>query len=259
MRQLRDAVIPGFSPRCAPVAFPATIPRNSREAIRILDGLVPESGNLAPSESWRRMLGGRNRHNHERQQAAKARRDAILIWLRQRRRCFYCEILGEYAPSEQIIIRHGDGAMLAKALGVGSATVCRDLSALQATHPSVFGQPNCGIDYDSYMAGWKYSHRTQFGNKQPQQNLRYPNNQNGPAARMHHAVSRAIGQDVMNPTGNTAGIPAMNDTTRSTPEPIFEHTKVSDFLLLLKMNCPDDEALFIPARRRSQSRRKATA
>ncbi|NQV25769.1 MAG: hypothetical protein HQ518_15530, partial [Rhodopirellula sp.] len=253
MRQLRDAVIPNFSPRCAPAAFPATIPRNSREAIRILDGLVPESGNLAPSESWRRMLGGRNRYNHERQQAAKARRDAILIWLRQRRRCFYCEILGEYAPSEQIIIRHGDGAMLAKALGVGRATVCRDLSAIQATHPSIFGQQNCGIDYDTYMAGWKYSHRTELGNEQPRQNLRYPNNQHGPAARMHHAVSRAIGRDVMNQSGTAAGIPVASDTAKSASKPVHEHTTVFAFLLLLKMNCPEDETLVKPVRRRSQS------
>tara|TARA_R110002072_G_scaffold302354_1_gene484886 strand:+ start:67505 stop:68284 length:780 start_codon:yes stop_codon:yes gene_type:complete len=259
MRPLRDAVIPAVSDRCTPAAFLSNVPRNSRESIRMLDGLGPESGNLALSESWRRMLGGRNRYNHQRQQAAKARRDAILIWLRERRRCFYCEILGAYAPSEQIIVRHGDGAMLAKALGVGRATVCRDLSALQATHPSVFGQQNCGIDYDSYMAGWKYSHRNEFGNEQPHQNLRYPNNQHGPTARMHHAISLAIGRDVMNRSRTAAGSPVASDTSRSTSGPIHEQTKVSDFLLLLKMNCPVDEALFMPARRRSQSRRNATA
>ena len=259
MRQIRDVVIPGFSPRRAGDAFPSTAPQDSHNSIRILGRLIPVSGNLASSESWRRMIGGRNRYNHARQQVAKARRNAILIWLKQHRRCFYCEILGEYAPSERIIIRHGDGAMLAKALGVGRATVCRDLSALQATYPAVFGQQNCGVDYDVYMAGWKYAHRTELGNEQPQQNLRYPQKQHGPAARALHAVSRTMRIDIANLSAAASRTHFTGGTDSPESETDADPGTIAGFLNLLRTNCPNDENPGLPVRRLVETRQNVTA
>jgi hypothetical protein len=161
----------------------------------MLEGLRPTSGNLAPEESWRRMLGGRQRYNHERQQKAKARRDAILIWLMENRMYLPTKRLG-YLGTDYIVARHGDGALLAKALGVGKATVCRDLSALQATRLALFGKPNIEANYEEYMTFWRYAHRTGLGNEQPGHNLRFPRAQRGPEARTRRNVVKALGHDV---------------------------------------------------------------
>lgn len=51
----------------------------------LLEGVRPTAGNLASEESWRRMIGGRNRYNRERRQMAHSRRAAILLWLMESR------------------------------------------------------------------------------------------------------------------------------------------------------------------------------
>jgi hypothetical protein len=190
--RFKNAVIPDYPSRAKPQAFPEKVARSASGSIRMLEGLKPTSGNLAASESWRRMLGGRKRYNSERQQIAHARRNALLIWLMNHRMNYWCDLVDVFIPVERIVIHHGDGAMLAKALGVGKATVCRDLSALQAVQPMLFGKQTCGITYAEYMCGWRYSHRTGMGNEQPHHNLRFPLTQHGPAARRSNSVERNL-------------------------------------------------------------------
>lgn len=72
--------------------------------------------------------------------------------------------------------------LLARALGIGKATVCRDLSALQATEPALSGKPHLAIDYDESMTFWRAYRQNGLGNEQPSHNLRFPLAQRGPAA-----------------------------------------------------------------------------
>lgn len=190
--RFNDAVVPNYPSKTPPAAFPQKIPRSYTESMTLLEGLKPTSGNLAAAESWRRMLGGRNRYNSERQQIVRARRNALLTWLMNYRMNFWCDSLDLFVPVERIIIQHGDGAMIAKALGVGKATICRDFSALQAVDPVLFGKRSCGASYAEYMCGWRYAHRTGMGNEQPDHNLRFPRNQHGPAARTSNIVERNL-------------------------------------------------------------------
>jgi hypothetical protein len=222
--RFKNAVVPGY---------PSKVPRSASGPIRMLEGLKPTSGNLAASESWRRMLGGRKRYNSERQQIAHARRNALLRWLMNHRMNYWCDLLDVFVPVERIIIQHGDGAMLAKALGVGKATVCRDLSALQAVCPSLFGKQTCGVTYAEYMCSWRYSHRTGMGNEQPHHNLRFPLTQHGPAARRSNSVERNL------PTR----APVMKEIDPSSYMGSDEHETSSEipmvktFLRILDKNC----------------------
>ena len=150
-RSLHDVVDPHFPSRVPPQPFPTKVPRNGREALQMLEGLRPTSGNLAPKEAWRRLLGGRKRHNHQRQAIAKARRLAILDWLIDNRTYLWCDIIGECVPIDRVIVQHGYGAMLAKALGVGKSTLCRDLSAIHAVHPASFGKLHIWIASDDLL------------------------------------------------------------------------------------------------------------
>ncbi|QDU37662.1 hypothetical protein Mal4_19770 [Maioricimonas rarisocia] len=192
-RRIRDAVIEGYPSKFVPETLPATVPRTAAQATAILDGLRPTPANLAPSESWRRMVGGRKRYNVDRQNNAMARREAILAWLLRHRQAVWFDVLGEYCPVDRIVMRHGDGAMLARALHVGKATICRDLSALQAVAPRLFGLNCCEVTYEEYMGGWRYAHRAEMGNEQPHQNLRFPANQNGPKSRTRRVAHAATG------------------------------------------------------------------
>lgn len=238
--RFKDAVVPGYPSNAKMQTFPANVSRSGKESIRVLEGLKPTSGNLAASESWRRMLGGRKRYNSERQQIARSRRNALLVWLMNHRMCWWCDLLDEFVPAERIIIRHGDGAMLAKALGVGKATVCRDLSALQAVEPRLFGKQTCGVTYAEYMCSWRYSHRTGMGNEQPDHNLRFPQNQHGPAARKSNRVQRNL--------PSPAPVVQKTDLSSFTvaEEPGGEHEAcgviptVKAFLRILDENCEDE-------------------
>lgn len=203
--------------------------------MQLLEGLRPTSGNLAPEESWRRMIGGRKRYNHERQQTARARRDAILIWLMENR--MYARTKLGYLGTDRIVVQHGDGVLLAKALGVGKATVCRDLSALQATQPALFGSRHLDIGYEEYMAFWRYAHRHGLGNEQPVHNLRFPRTQRGPAARIRRNVERALGRDVYAP--QPANSPASGDVgTESDQKSTDASPTTAEFLAMLDRNCP---------------------
>jgi hypothetical protein len=249
-RRLNDAVIPGFPSSVPPEQIPAGTPRSPSDAMQMLEGLRPTSGNLAPEESWRRMLGGRKRYNHGRQQTAKARRDAILIWLMENRMYVPTKRLG-YLGTDYIVARHGDGALLAKALGVGKATVCRDLSALQATQPGLFGKRNLEIDYEEYMTFWRYAHRTGLGNEQPGHNLRFPRAQRGPEARTRRSVVKALGHDVYQPSGKPDSIPLTTETA-GPREPPGAILTAGDFLAILDKNCPPQ----VPHTRCLRSRRR---
>ena len=235
-RRLKDAVIPGFPSSVPPEAFPARTPSSPADAMQMLEGLRPTSGNLAAKESWRRMLGGRKRYNHERQQTAKARRDAILIWLMENRMYLRSRRLG-WLGTDFIIVRHGDGALLAKALGVGRATLCRDLSALQATRPALFGKWNLEASYEEYMHFWRYAHRTRLGNEQPEHNLRFPRAQRGPEARTRRSVVKALGRDVYEPSGKPERPPQTTETA-DPKEPQEAIPTAGDFLAILDKNCP---------------------
>jgi len=239
-RSLHDVVDPHFPSRVPPQPFPTKVPRNGREALQMLEGLRPTSGNLAPEESWRRLLGGRNRHNHQRQEIAKARRLAILDWLIDNRTYLRGDIIGECVPIDRVIVQHGDGAMLAKALGVGKATICRDLSAIQAGHPAAFGERNVGIAYDEYMHFWRYAHRTHFGEEQPYHNLRFPKNQNGPMARVKRSVVRALGRDVY--AGQPVETESATDTDEKSAGADEQNSQtvptVAEFRKVLNQSCP---------------------
>lgn len=242
MRSLKDAVITDYPSRFKPDEFPASQLTSSREANQLLDHLQPTHGNLAPSESWRRMLGGRKRYNWKRQQTAKARRNAIFIWLMQNRTNLFDDVFREWTPIDWIIVRHGDGAMLAKALGVGKATVCRDLSALQATQPRWFGSNTCEVGYDEYMAGWKYAHRTGMGDDQPHHNLRFPKNQHGPAARDRNVVASMFGQQAPSHRCSSSKQPdSQSETDSETGGCEATVRSVEVHLTLLRQNCPEDE------------------
>lgn len=246
----RDAVQPDYPSRIQPQSFPTTVPRTGRDALEVLDSLRPSSGNLAQSEAWRRMLGGRKRYNHQRQQVARARREAILCWLMDNRIWHFCRLFGEHFRVNRIIVRHGDGAMLARALNVGKATICRDLSALQAESPSLFGRQNCGISYDEYMAGWRYAHRTRIGNEQPHHNLRFPSNQRGPEARTKRAAMKASGRVVYADRAD-AGIRRSGSEARNATAPANGPTPtVEDFLTMLNQKCPTGAPPELPPRRR---------
>jgi hypothetical protein len=249
-RRLEDAVIPGFPSSVPPEPFPARTPRSPADAMQMLEGLRPTSGNLAADEFWRRMVGGRKRYNHGRQQTAKARRDAILIWLMENRMYLPTRWLG-YLGTDYIVARHGDGALLAKALGVGKATVCRDLSALQATQPALFGKRSIGMNYAEYMEFWRHAHRTGLGNEQPEHNLRFPHAQRGPEARTRRSVVKALGHDVYQPSGKPDIIPQA--TEKAGPgEPRGAIPTAGDFLAILDKNCPPQ----VPHTRCLRSRRR---
>lgn len=164
-RSIREAVDGHFPSRYSP-----------QDIMGELAGLRPTAANLAPSESWRRMLGGRKRYNSTRQQVARARREAILVWLTRHRQHLWSDVLQEYLFVGRIIVRHGDGALLARGLRVGKATICRDLSTLQAVFPSLFGSLRCSVEYVEYMAGWRHGRRVGMGTEQPDHNLRFPQN-----------------------------------------------------------------------------------
>jgi hypothetical protein len=257
-RIFKDIVIAGYPSRVAPARLPERMPRTVSGALRVLESMRPTSGNLAPSESWRRMLGGRKRYNHQRQQIAEARREAILHWLMENRRSFHCELLGRFVPANRIIVRHGDCTMLASALGIGKATVCRDLSAVQATNPELFGKDIGSINYCEYMAFWRYAHRTGIGNEQPGHNLRFPANQKGPAARTAAQARRALGFD----QSQSGTVESQSPAQEPMPDK-HKHSEDSvptadDFLLLLNKNCPQDGELAPSIRHPKQVPRKAT-
>jgi hypothetical protein len=246
-RQLADAVIPGFPSSIPAEAFPAGTPRSARETLQLVEGLRPTSGNLTPDEAWRRIVGGRSRYNHERQQTARARRGAILIWLLENRMYFRNRRLG-YLGTDHIVMQHGDGAMLSKALRLGKATLCRDLSSLQATHPELFGNHSIGMSYDEYMGFWRHARQAGLGNEQPGQNLRFPRNQHGPEARTRRSVVRVLGHDVYQPPPATESATQAEDrnsdkTSRTVPT-------TDDFLATLDSNCPQQIAQVPNARRR---------
>lgn len=237
--RFKNAVVPNYPSKASPVAFPQKSPRSYSKSMTLLDSLRPTSGNLAASESWRRMLGGRKRYNSERQQIVRARRNALLIWLMNHRMNYWCEPLDEFIPIDRVVIQHGDGVMLAKALGIGKATVCRDLSALQAVHPSLFGKQICGVTYAEYMCGWRYSHRTGMGNEQPHHNLRFPLTQHGPAARRSTSVERnlpspapVVKKTDLSPSTGTEEHGDENETCNRIPT-------VKAFLRILSENCVD--------------------
>ena len=247
-RSLHDVVDPHFPSRVPPQRFPADVPRNGRDVLRMVEGLRPTSGNLAPQESWRRLLGGRKRYNHQRQQIAAARRDAIFVWLLRHRRVYWSELTGP-VPVERIIIQHGDCTMLARALDVGKSTICRDLSAIQAVHPVCFGQTRVSSSYAEHMHFWRYAHRTHLGEEQPHHNLRFPKNQHGPEARVRRDVRKTIGHDVYDAS--------RSETPEAKPAAERDHgarqensiPDVDDFLTLLEQNCPAETLQRRPARR----------
>jgi len=240
-RSLSGAVNQQAPSKFAAVPLPA-VPRSHIETTQTLDHIRPHIGNLTPSESWRRMLGGRKRYNHGRQQAARARRDAILLWLIENRMNVPCEVLDCHVPMERIVVRHGDGAMLAKALGVGKATACRDLSAIQAANGKLFGIDTAGISYEEYMAGWKYAHRTGAGNSQPKHNLRHPRNQNGPVARTRKAVAKSLGPDRLNSGSHKTFDSSYRRETVAKQATSTEATvSTESYLTTLRKNCPAHE------------------
>ena len=247
-RRLSDIVIEGFPSKVKPEAFSTKLPRTSAEAVQMLENLRPTAGNLAPSESWRRLIGGRNRYNHERQQIAEARREAILFWLMDNRMFYWCGLVGEHIPVDRIIVRHGDGAMLARALNVGKATICRDLSAVQSVHPWMFGSNICKISYSDYMHVWRSKRYSTLGNEQPPHDLRFPANQRGPKARTRRNARtyRRLGarQLDMRPMSCDGG-----DQTeeRESKNPI---PSSDDFLTILETNCSQDELRNPPVRRK---------
>lgn len=246
-RPLKNAVIPGFPSSVPARTLPPGIPQTAKQSQVLLEGLCPTSGNLAEDESWRRLLGGRKRYNHERQQTALARRAAILIWLMENRMFFRSGRLGCLA-TDHIVMQHGDGAMLARALGLGKATICRDLSALQATHPALFGQRSIGMSYEDYMGFWRCARLANLGNEQPEQNLRFPQNQHGPEARTHRRVVKALGHDVYQPPPATGSAARAEDQNRDETK----HTELTteDFLATLDRNCPQQIPQVPDARRR---------
>lgn len=259
--RFREAVVSGYPSGSKPQAFPERMPRSAKAALQVLDCHRPTTGNLADSESWRRMIGGRQRYNNDRQQTVRARRNALLIWLMNHRMFYWCGSLGKFVPDEKIAIQHGDGAMLAKALDIGKATVCRDLSALQAVHPLLFGRQSCGVTYSEYMCGWRYAHRSGLGNKQPHHNLRFPKNQRGAAARALHAVARALDSDATECRQSKIANhpPHLEDSSQAKTATAV--STVADFLQILRINCPDDDLPAMPVRRslNKGSRRNATA
>lgn len=95
-RRLSDVVIEGYPSKVKPQTLSTNPPRTATEAVQMLENLSPTAGNLAPSESWRRLIGGRKRYNHERQHIAESRREAILIWLMDNRTLYWSELLGEH-------------------------------------------------------------------------------------------------------------------------------------------------------------------
>ena len=268
-RQLADAVIPGFPSSVPAEAFPTSTPRSSREALQLLESLRPTRGNLADEESWQRMLGGRNRYNHERQQIAWERRSALLVWMLENRMFLRFRPLG-WLGMDYIIVQHGDGAMLARALGLGKATICRDLSALQATHPDLFGKPNIGMSYAEYMMFWRYARQAGMGNPQPDHNLRFPSNQHGPDARTRRCVVRALGRDVYQAAPQAQPVAeTVAETVEETVEARDSEERVRDesdrgvptaeeFLAMLDQNCPRLTPQAPDARRRRVLRNTVT-
>lgn len=240
-RRIQDAVLPDYSISVLPEKFATDLPRTTVEATRLLDGLRPTSGNLAASEAWRRIVGGRSRHNKQKQAVAKARRKAILGWLMRTRMYFWCEPLKATVRIDRIIVRHGDGAMLARALGVGKATICRDLSALQAVHPALFGKRHCAGDYEEYMAGWRYAHRSEMGNEQPHHNLRFPRNQNGAKARTTRLVAAELSHNAA-PAGDSHSVNADRSLDRETGLTTSDTLSTTrDFLSILDRECPEND------------------
>jgi hypothetical protein len=53
-REFKSSVDSNFPSRVAPQAFPVQQPKNRADAIHLIENLRPTSGNLAPSEAWRR-------------------------------------------------------------------------------------------------------------------------------------------------------------------------------------------------------------
>jgi len=237
-RRIQDAVTPGHQTNVQPATIIANSRLSNREALCVLDNLTPTSGNLAASEAWRRIVGGRNRFNRNRQNVAKLRRKAILGWLMRNRMYWRCEQLDEWVLVDRIIVRHGDGAMIAKALSVGKATICRDLSTLQAVHPTLFGSKHSSIPYDEYMNFWRYSHRTDAGNEQPAHNLRFAANQRGPKAR---SLKRAGVLDRRSSacTENMRSCSNKSLSTTRHGEPMS--TGVEDYLQQLASKCPTED------------------
>jgi len=240
-RRIQDAVLPDYPIRVQPETFPTNVPRTTADATRLLDRLRPTSGNLVASEAWRRIVGGRNRFNRHRQQLVRARRKAILAWLMRNRMYFKCDVLNECLLTDRIIVRHGDGAMLARAFGIGKATVCRDLSALQAVHPILFGSRSCGIGYEEYMSGWRYAHRMEMGNEQPKHNLRYPRNQAGPQARTDHRVDGNLHRSSTGRIHSFTFEEQAPVDRSSEPEKPCLFPSVDDFLGVLKEKCPQQD------------------
>ena len=114
IRRIQDAVVPGHQTNVQPATIVANSRLSNRDALGVLDGLRPTSGNLAPAEAWRRIVGGRNGFNRDRQNVAKHRRKAILGWLMHNRMYWRCEQLDEWVLVDRISVRHGNGAMIAK-------------------------------------------------------------------------------------------------------------------------------------------------
>ncbi|QDU39195.1 hypothetical protein Mal4_35320 [Maioricimonas rarisocia] len=213
---------------------------------RTLRDVVGDSGESQDSDAWRRLLGGRARYNRQRQQIAESRREAILMWLLRHRKWMWCVSFGEFLEVDRIIVRHGDAAAIARALGVGRATVCRDLSALQATEPWAFGSRCCRVDYADYMAGWRYAHRHGWDNVQPDSNLRFAAKQNGPRGRVQRAAAQAMGPTISESTAPPA--PQQDVNPSVAPDDFLEPTPpppdgdpTDHFIRLLEHNCAHAE------------------
>lgn len=198
------------------------------------------------------MLGGRKRYNHQRQQVALARREAVLAWLMENRMSIRSRSLG-WLPTDRITVRHGDGAMLARALGLGKATICRDLSALQATHPALFGRQTIPVQYTEYMSFWRYARQAGLGNAQPDHNLRFAANQSGPVARTQNSVIRALGKNVYQPKPEP---PTERVQRKGEAEETDGPQTKAEFLAMLDQNCPPQEP---PARKTFRRSRATTA